>query len=133
MDPLPHGGRWYPFALRQEPGPVYGSLDDLVVISVAIPPGSGSGPVTDRPTLRLLGVESCPRYRAFLAVPAVNWIPGVTRVRNPRTKQFQWSGDLLRYPVFTPQDRRELAFGMNDTKNRTRAEIDGAFEKLRAW
>lgn len=123
------GGFWRMFALRGDPGPG-ASLDDLVVVDVALPPGSGSGPVINRPALRLLGVDSGPRYRAFLAMEAANWIPGRTRVPNPRTGRFGWTGNRAAYPVFTAQDRRELAFGTEDAKNRTRAQVDGAFENL---
>ena len=125
-------GFWRMFALRGDPGPS-ARLDDLVIVDVALPPGSGSGPVIDRPKLRALGVESGPRYRAYLAVHGANWIVGGargTRVPNSKTGRYGWSADRTRYPVFTLRDRRELAFGTADEKNRTRAEVDAPFEGL---
>ncbi|MXW64358.1 MAG: hypothetical protein F4Z69_05995 [Bacteroidetes bacterium SB0668_bin_1] len=128
--PLPDGATWFPLAPRLIPGPLV-NLDTVVVMDVALPPGAGDGPIIDRPALRLLGVDSGPRYRAFLAIEAANWIKGRTRVRTPKAaSSFGWSGDRTRYPVFTAQDRKELAFGTMDRKNRTRNEIDGAFEGL---
>ena len=128
--PLPSGGFWYAFALRREPGPA-ARLDDPVLVDIALPPESGPGPVIDRPALRLLGLDSGPRYRAFLAVEAANWIPGRTRVPTPKGQHpYGWSGRRTRYPVFRREDRRELAFGLADRKNRTRAQVDCAFADL---
>ena len=130
MIPMPDGGVWFPLALRRLPSPTDG-LDGEVLLDVAIPPGAGTGPAIDRPVLRLLGVDSGPRYRAFLAVEAANWIPGMTRVPTPKgAHSHGWSGDPARYPVFTQDDRRTLAFGLQDSRNRTRADVDGAFERL---
>ena len=129
MIPIPGGGYWLPISLQYWPGPA-ATLDDVVSLQVTIPPGAGAGPIIDRPALRKLGVVSGPRYRAYLAVEAANWIPGRTRVRYPRSHRIGWAANSARYPVFTLADRRALAFGPTDGKNRTRAEVDGAFEAL---
>ena len=128
--PVGRGGLWYPLALRYDPGPDAG-LDEHVWLDVALPPGSANGPMIDKRTLSLLGVESGPRFRAYIAAHAVAWAPGRTRVPYagggpPRL----WTGDASRYPVLTREDRRRLAFGAADQRNRTRADQDAAWEGL---
>ena len=72
---IPDGrGNWLPFALRREPGED-AALDDLVLIDVELPPGSGHGPVIDRRELARLGVVSAPRFRAYIAAHSVAWRP----------------------------------------------------------
>ena len=122
-------GRWWPLALRSMPDQP--GLDDLIVLDVAFPPGSHSGPVIDLPEMDRLSVTSSARWRAFLAAPSVAWKPGVTRVPGPRSGgRYLWTRDRAAYPVLTLEDRRRLAFGADDTKNRTRAEIDAAWRDL---
>ena len=41
--------------------------DDVVLIDVELPPGSAHGPVIDRRELAGLGVDSAPRFRAYIA------------------------------------------------------------------
>ena len=41
-----------------------------------------------------------------------------------------WSSDPANYPVLTTADRRRLAFGAQDKRNRTRADQDAAWEDL---
>ena len=117
-------GSWFPFALRSEPG-AGASLDDPVLLDIELPPGAASGPAIDRGELARLGVQSAPRFRAYIAAQSVAWIPG--RTRTPRGL---WVGDPARYPALTAEDRDRLAFGEGDRKNRTRAERAAAWENL---
>ena len=124
-------GRWWPIALRYMPNEP--TLNDVIVLDVAFPPGSASGPVVDLPAIEQLSVKSAARWRAALAAPSVAWIPGVTRVPAPRAGgRYVWSRNRDAYPVLTFEDRRRLAFGMGDRdrRNRTRAEIDDAWRNL---
>ena len=130
---LINGGRslWFPWAVRQLPAEHAPSIDDLVVIDLAFPPGSAEGPLIDLAALDQLGVESAPRYRAYLAVYSLNWQKGVTRVPvDKRRGQWRWAMDASKYPVLMLDERRRLAFGEGDRKHRTTAEIDVAFENL---
>ena len=130
---LINGGRslWFPWAVRQLPAEYAPSADDLVVIDLAFPPGSAEGPLIDLAALDQLGVESAPRYRAYLAVHSLNWQKGVTRVPvDKRRGQWRWAMDASKYPVLMLDERRRLAFGEGDRKHRTTAEIDTAFENL---
>ena len=69
---LPDGrGYWLPFALRREPGED-AALDDLVLIDIELPPGSAHGPIIDRHELARLGVNSAPRFRAYIGLPRVS-------------------------------------------------------------
>lgn len=127
------GGLWLPFALRRDPG-ADASLDDCVVIDVELPPGAGNGPAIDRGILAALGVDSAPRYRAYIAAHSVAWIPGRTRVTHPRNRTVRlWSGDPAKYTALTREDRRRLAYGDGDKRNRTRGGphgIDTPWENL---
>ena len=121
---------WLPVALRagvsEDP-----KLDDVVLLDVELPPGTASGPIIDRRELARLGVESSPRFRAYIAARSVAWLPGTTRVVVPRSGgRRSWSADPQAYPVLTAEDRRRLAFGASDTGNRTRADLDAAWEDL---
>ena len=122
--------RWVPFGLQVEPGE-NAELDDLVVIKVDFPPESGAGPVINGPDLFQLGVVSGPKFRAYIAAHSVAWRPGITRRRHPRNRGVHlWSAHPAHYPVLTAADRRRLAFGTADKKNRTRADQDAAWENL---
>ena len=126
-----HDGRrrWWPLALRSMPDNP--GLDDLIVLDVAFPPESHSGPVVALPEMDRLSVESSARWRAFLAAPSVAWKPGSTRVPAPRAgSRYVWTRDRLAYPVLTLEDRCRLAFGPDDVKHRTRAEVDAAWRGL---
>ena len=130
---LINGGRslWFPWAVRQLPAEHAPAADDLVIIDLAFPPGSAEGPLIDLAALDQLGVESAPRYRAYLAVYSLNWEKGVTRVPvDKRRGQWRWAMDASKYPVLMLDERRRLAFGEGDRKHRTTAEIDAAFENL---
>ena len=122
---------WFPWAVRKIPAEHAPSMDDLVVIDLAFPPGSAEGPLVDLATLDQLGVESAPRYRAYLAVHSLNWQNGVTRVPADISRnQWRWAKSTAKYPVVTLKERRRLAFGDDDKKHRTTTEIDAAFANL---
>ena len=121
-------GRWWPLALRSMPD--HPGLDDLIVLDVAFPPGSHSGPVIDLPGMDTLSVDSAARWRAYIASHSLAWQPGTTRVPPRRGARFVWTRDRTAYPVLTVDDRRRLAFGSGDVKHRTRTEIDAAFRDL---
>ena len=121
-------GRWFPVALRRIPDAP--QLDDLIVLDIAFPPGSHSGPPVALPDMDRLSVESAPRWRAYIAAQSVAWLPGKTLVPVPRTSRFVWTRNLAAYPVLTLPDRQRFAFGLGDRKHRTRAEIDAAFRDL---
>ena len=121
---------WVPFRLAGGIGD-NPDLDDMVLIDVELPPGSTSGPVIDRRELARLGVQSAPRFRAYIAAHSVAWRPGVTRFPHPRNRGVKlWAGDRDRYPILTAADRRRLAFGADDRKHRTRAEQAAPWEDL---
>ncbi len=122
---------WVPFRLEGGAGDSAG-LDDLVLIEVKLPPGSGHGPVIDRLELARLGVDSAPRFRAYIAAHSVAWRPGVTRRPHPRNRRFHiWSSDPANYPVLTAEARDRLAFGPNvKAQRRTRTAKDAAWTNL---
>ena len=125
--PWGNGGKWFPLALRGLPGPDAG-LDELVVLDLAMPPGTDQGTPIDRMRLSELRVRSGGAYRAYIATASLAWRPGTTRVRAGR--RFLWATDPERYPILTRQDRREIIYGTEQVKPRTTAEIDGPFETL---
>ncbi len=105
-------------------------LKDHVVSVVNFPasPESKSGPPISLSDLDALSLDSAPRYRSFVAGNSLPWQPGVTRVRAPRAgNRWVWTHDHTRYPVLTSADRRRLAFGPHDAKNRTHADVDAAW------
>ena len=123
-----HG--WLPFRLAGGIGDGAG-LDDVVLIDVELPPGSAHGPVIDRRDLAGLGVDSAPRFRAYIAAHSVAWFPGKARIPHPRNRRLKlWSGDPGKYPILTAEDRRRLAFGEWDKSHRTRAEQEAPWTDL---
>lgn len=129
-------GRWWPLALRYLPDSP-DRLDAFVVLDVAFPPGSETGPVVDLPMMDRLSVTSAPRWRAYIAAHSLLWIPGRTRVPVkrwgrpiPGAPAYAWVQNPDAYPVLTAEDRRRLAFGDRDSKHRTRLEIETAWEDL---
>lgn len=132
---LPDGGRWFFLALRRLPAEdARGrpSLDDHVVLDLAMPPGATDGPIIDLRELDALSVKSAPAWRANIAARSLNWRPGATRVPiSPRKgrKRYGWSHNPDQYPVFTASDRRRLAFGEGDRKHRTKKQIDDAWRE----
>ena len=128
--PDERGGKWLPFALRYEPGLTAG-LTEAVVIDVELPPGTVDGPPIDRHELARLGVRSAPEFRAYLAAHSLCWRPGTTRVPISRSgDRWAWARDIDAYPVLTAADRRRLAFGVQDRGKRTRAVIDGPWDRV---
>ena len=123
------GGRWWPLALRSMPDNP--GLDHRIVLDVAFPPESHSGPVVNLRAMDSLSVDSAARWRAYIAAHSLAWQPGSTRVPAPRAGgRYLWTRDRSAYPVLTLEDRRRLAFGADDVKHRTRAEIDSAWRGL---
>ena len=107
------------------------ALSDPVVFNVLLPPGSGPGPVVNRPELREAGRISSPAFRIGVAVPSITWIPGRTRLPVPGAGGL-WIGDASRYPVFSTRDRRRIAFGhdaVDDTRGRPQPRVDAAWRK----
>ena len=127
--PWGRGGRWYPLILRGLPEG--DDLDDLILLDLALPPGSNEGTPIDRRRLAELRPTTGGAYRGLIGVTALSYTKGRTRVRAPDGR-WVWSGDPSRYPVLSRQDRRDIAFGVGDRerRNRLRAEIDRPFEGL---
>ena len=65
--PNGQGGVWYTVTVRSRPrdGAL---LDDVFRFEVLLPPGSYHGPMIDRTHLRLLGLDSAPAFRLYLAL-----------------------------------------------------------------
>ena len=132
------GGRWFPMALRRlPPNGAEGTpaLDDLVVIDLAPVPGAVTGATVDLPWLDRMGVESGPKWRAYIAARTLMWLPGKTRRPVPGTngrRRYGWSADPADYPVVPAVDLRRLAFGDRDDAayRRTRAAILAPWEAL---
>ena len=124
-----HDGRqrWWPLSLVSLPDNP--DLDDVVRMTVYLPPHSADGPAVDLPALGELGVSRAHKWRAYIAAHTLNWQPGKTRVPGPG-RRYVWTRDPEKYPVLTAKDRRDLAFGAHDEKNRTRAEQDAQWADL---
>ena len=56
------GGYWRPITVRNMPV----ELDDLALFDVELPPGSGRGPLVNRPAAHQLGLISAPAFRLYL-------------------------------------------------------------------
>ena len=128
------GGRWFMLALRRLPSENAHGLPDLkdhVVLDIAFPEGMTTGPEVDLPAMGKLSVESGARFRAYIAAKSLAWKPGLTRRPVPGSSgRFGWSRNPADYPVLTRADRRRLAFGEKDQKNRTRTQVDSAWRDL---
>lgn len=61
------GGIWFAVTVRNVPRNG-ASLDDRFVFEVMLPPGSGRGPMVDRGHVHLLGLDSAPAFRLYLAL-----------------------------------------------------------------
>ena len=130
--PLDNGDLWRAVVVKKIPPADYRSeyLNREVVFHIELP-GDGNGPVIDKLEMARLRRVSGPKFRAYIAVHSVAWRPGITRRPHPRNLRFHvWTSDPTRYPILTREDRRRLAFGAGDKKNRTRANQDAAWEDL---
>ena len=118
-DPRGYSEALGPLRLQVEPGE-NAELDDLVVIKVDFPPESGAGPVINGPDLFQLGWSqdrsSEPTLRRTLCLATGHHPP----TSPPYRAVHLWSAIPRHYPVLTAADRRRLAFGTADKKNRTR-------------
>lgn len=56
------GGYWRPITVRNMPV----ELDDLALFDVELPPGSGRGPLVNRPSAHQLGLIAAPAFRLYL-------------------------------------------------------------------
>ena len=56
------GGYWRPVTVRNIPV----DLDDVAIFDVELPPGSGRGPLVNRPSAHQLGLISAPAFRLYL-------------------------------------------------------------------
>ena len=66
---LPDGQGGVRFVVTVRDQPRDGALlDDVCRFEVLLPPGSGSGPMVDRGHVRLLGLDSAPAFRLYLAL-----------------------------------------------------------------
>ena len=96
-----------------------GALDDLVTLTVHLPPGSQSGPVINRPRLRFWGRKSEVAYRAMLGLAYRWFVPGVTRIpANRRKSHWLQSHDPDRYEPLSDDDLIELCFPTSRNQNR---------------
>lgn len=88
-----------------------GALDDLVSLTVHLPPGTQTGPVVNRPRLRYWGRRSEPAYRALLGL-AYRWFrPGVTRIpANRRKNHWLQAQDPSRYEPLTDDELIDLCY-----------------------
>ena len=126
--PLPDGA-WRPWAVPWVP--YAPALDDVLTVNVNLIRQIKAGPEIDLHTLGQLGISDGPRFRAYLAAPAIAWVDGVTRVPVAKERgQWRYARDLNKYPVITRDDRRRLAYGPHDLKNRTRTDIDRPWEQI---
>ena len=86
------------------------ALDDLVSLTVHLPPGSGPGPILS-PRLAEIGAHSAPKYRALINL-AFHWFkPGQTRIPVGRKKQY-WiqSQRASDYPLLSDDDLIRLCY-----------------------
>ena len=126
------GGLWKPLAVRRIPGSERPGLDEEILLDVWLPPGSQSGPPIDRWELALLGVESAPKFLAYIAAHSVAWLPGKTRIPHPKNRRVTiWTGNRNQYPILSTADRDRLAFGSKQTiRARSRKTKDAPWGEL---
>ena len=86
-----------------------GHLDDLITMTVHLPPGTRTGPVVS-PRLGQWGLRSAPAYRGLINLPLTWHEPGRTRIpidRRPNAPQRErgqhwvWNPDPRLYPKLT--------------------------------
>lgn len=128
--------RWRPLWFQLSPD-LGASLDDPVRLYVQLPAvsGTGAGARFDRDTLRRLGLRSAPAYRLYLAL-IEQWDRKLRRGLHPHRRK---SDDTpMPLPGFSPDERRRLIFGPDETAG-TRATVrsrqrdaERAFKTLQA-
>lgn len=104
---LPNGGRtaWRVVGFLGM-FPPNARLDDKAIAQINLPPGSGHGPLVHKPTLRQLGVQSAPQYRAALGM-AYHWWDQAVKGRyilpyrkrlltNPQGMPLKKNGEIIR-------------------------------------
>lgn len=105
--------RWRPlwFLLSPDLG---AGLDDPVRVYIQLPKvaDAGTGARFDRKTLRRLGLRSAPAYRLYLAL-VEQWDRKLNRGVTPYTPEGRESPMPL--PGFSPDERRRLIFGPDET------------------
>ena len=76
-----------------------GALDDLVSLTVHLPPGPGAGPIVS-PRLPVYGVKSGAQYRALIGLAYLWFNPGIARTPVGKGKRRTWvqSDDPRLYP-----------------------------------
>ena len=126
--PWAKGGEWYPILLRGLPSPGAG-LDELVMLDVSLPPGGNEGAPINRGRLAELRPQSGGAYRALIAVTALCYRLGRTRVKT-QGRHWWWAGDPSRYPILTRQDRHDIVFGVGTNKRHRDKEVDAPFKAL---
>ena len=105
------------------------ALDDLVTLTVHLPPGAKDGPILS-PRLPLWGVRDARAYRALIGL-AFRWHnPGVTRVPVRQGKHWLQTQDANRYERLTDDDVIDLCFPTSAIKNR-RVLVQRAWETVR--
>ena len=115
--------------------PRNGRLDDWVQFTVHLPPGSGKGPIIDRPALQEAGLISAPAYRLALGLSFLWHDPGRLRIPTGkgRTRQWRQAQDNARYTHVTDAMLIALTFpvGGSTTEWTARKRLERAREALR--
>ena len=96
-----------------------GALDDVVTVTVHLPPGSGPGPVVSA-RLPHYGLQSAAKYRALIGLAYRWFIPGRTRIPVGSGKRRHWvqSRDPAAYPRIDGDEIIEICFPTSARKQR---------------
>ena len=96
-----------------------GALDDVVTVTVHLPPGSGPGPIVS-PRLPYYGLQSAAKYRALIGLAYRWFIPGRTRIPVGSGKRRHWvqSRDPAVYPRIDGDEIIEICFPTSARKQR---------------
>ena len=95
------------------------ALDDLVTLTVHLPPGARDGPIMPR-TLAVWGVRGAAPYRALINLSFRWHQPGRTRIPVHKHGRRIWiqSNDPRRYEPLSDEELIRLCFPCSATKNR---------------
>ena len=103
--------------------PPNAQLDDKAIAQIDLPPGSGHGPLVHKPTLRQLGVQSAPQYRAALGMAYHWWDQAVKRKyilpyhkhlsTNAHGMPLNSAGEIIRDSKNNPIERLMIGKGGN--------------------